>query len=213
MISGFHEVAETESKIASRKMLYGVGVIDANYKLYVVEGGKFYFCPFYKVWKSMMTRCYSEKYHTSNRPYEKCTVAVEWHSFNAFRSWMETHEWKNMYLDKDIIIMGNKNYSPENCIFVSRHLNNLVQERRKNKTGLPVGVGRVRSTERYYARHVLYGKKTHLGVFNSPEDAEAAYINAKISDFVCVAEEQSDERIKTAILSRANSLREGINHG
>ena len=38
----------------------------------------------YSTWKSMLTRCYDEKYHIKKPTYENCYVCDEWLNFQNF---------------------------------------------------------------------------------------------------------------------------------
>ena len=51
---------------------------------------------------------------------------------------MESQEWEGKQLDKDIVIPGNKVYSPDACIFVDKRINNLMTSR--NSRALPIGI-------------------------------------------------------------------------
>lgn len=43
------------------KLVYGVGVNDADYVVSPIISGKRHICPFSIKWKDMLARCYSEK--------------------------------------------------------------------------------------------------------------------------------------------------------
>ncbi len=71
-----------------KKLVYGVGVNDLPYRVKVWEelpknGGKrvrkiVFLCKYYAAWKSMLERCYSEKYLESNPSYIGTSVCSEW---------------------------------------------------------------------------------------------------------------------------------------
>lgn len=85
-----------------------------------------------------------------------------------------------MQLDKDILIKGNKIYSPDTCVFVSGAINKLFVNRALCRGDLPVGVRRVRGSCKYAARCSFgNGSMKHLGVFNTPEEAFCVYKKAK----------------------------------
>ena len=95
----------------------------------------------YQTWKDMLKRCYSK---TGNPTYADCTVCEEWHNFQNFAQWFEENYYEirgeQMHLDKDILIKGNKIYSPKTCIFVPRLLNELLIKNNASRGSLPVGV-------------------------------------------------------------------------
>ena len=105
------------------KLVYGVGINDAEYVVVKreevgnVDGKRkrktVWRCPFYKTWSSMLRRCYSTKYQERCPTYMGCSVSEEWHTFSVFRNWMESQDWQDTQLDKDLLVEGNKVYSPE----------------------------------------------------------------------------------------------------
>ena len=90
------EFVEASNNRNKRKFVCGVGVNDAPYK--ICNNGLT--CPYYKVWLAMINRCYNNK----RKIYFDCFVCREWRHFMCFREWMETQDWVNMHLDKDINI-------------------------------------------------------------------------------------------------------------
>ena len=82
----------------------------------------------YKLWQSMLMRCYSKKYHEKQPTYKDCTVCQRWLVFVNFLEdlpLIENYElWRDnpnsrVCLDKDIKVKGNKVYSLDTCKFVS----------------------------------------------------------------------------------------------
>lgn len=90
----------------------------------------------YRVWNSMLRRCYSEVELDKHPTYIDCTVSPDWHNFQVFAKWHhENHpaDGGNYDLDKDIKIEGNKIYGPDACMFVS-HKRNIVKAHAKTYT-------------------------------------------------------------------------------
>lgn len=58
---------------------------------------------------------------------------------------MLTKDWQGNQLDKDILNPGNKEYSPDNCIFVTQDINLLLNSRAKCRGKYPQGVSRYRT--------------------------------------------------------------------
>ena len=114
------------------RMMYGVGINDADYK---TRG-----CPFYNKWKSMMCRCYSVLYHKMHPTYLDCEVCDDWKLFSNFRNWMITQDYIGKQLDKDLLVIGNKIYGPNTCVFITSQINNFIQIIPTDKYNLPVGV-------------------------------------------------------------------------
>lgn len=132
----------------------------------------------YSVWYSMIRRCYSYIYQKNKPTYEGCTVCDEWLYFSNFKKWFDENYIEGFQLDKDIIIRGNKVYSPETCCFVPKEINIIFQNKSKRIYDLPIGVYKTRYNK-YRASLHINGKPVVIGNFNSPEEAFEAYKQEK----------------------------------
>ena len=86
----------------------------------------------YIKWQNMIQRCYDENVHEKYKPeYRDKTVCEEWLNFANFKLWYDEHDIgdEHIDLDKDILVRGNNEYSPETCVLV-KHYINVVFERR-----------------------------------------------------------------------------------
>lgn len=184
----------------SKKLIYGVGINDTEYVKERTVNGTRYSCPFYNVWRGMLNRCYNASCQEINPSYKGCTVCDEWLTFSAFKVWMIDQDWKGKQLDKDLLVIGNKIYSPEACVFVSQEVNKLFTNY-ENNSDLPVGVTRSsRSKNKYQASCSKNKKRMHLGTFKTPELAFDAYKKFKYTLISEIAEKQT-EPLKTALLN------------
>ena len=185
---------ERPAKVKSgrpRKLLWGVGLNDANYMVrYRGVGGKSLVCPFYRKWKDMLKRCYSDRCHARYPTYKGCFVHKNWHTFSVFRKWMEQRDWEGKQLDKDLLIKGNKEYSPSSCIFVSQKINTLLLSCSSARGDLPQGVTWDKTKNKYSSRIRLNGVNQSLGRFSSQEEAERVYCKAKASQVQTIAYEE-----------------------
>lgn len=95
----------------------------------------------YRKWCSMLCRCYSEKYHKRQPSYVGCLVSDKWLSLSNFVEdfskidGYDEEKFLNGYLclDKDIKSNGaNKEYSLENCMFVSKIENSKQAAKTRN---------------------------------------------------------------------------------
>ncbi len=134
----------------------------------------------YSHWNHMMQRCYSNNYgHT----YQDAIVTSEWHNYQNFAKWFYDH-WKlndDVALDKDILIKGNKVYSPDYCSLIPENLNNFTCKADTIRGNLPIGV-RARthkSKTTYLAMIFKYNKNCFIGEFDCPEKAFFAYKDEK----------------------------------
>ena len=187
------------------KLIYGVGVNDSDYPVYSTVAGKVMRCPFYSRWMGMLERAYSIKHHEKSPTYKGCSVHPDWLRFSTFKSWMETQDWEGMHLDKDIIVEGNKVYSPETCVFVTRETNAFVLENASRRGDLPVGVYLKKDRPRqspYNAQVSVNGKRKLLGDYATPEEAHQAWRVAKHELAIQLASEQNDKRVSEALIKR-----------
>ena len=132
----------------------------------------------YIKWQSMLERCYDEKFQKKNPTYEGCKVCEEWLNFQNFAKWYEENYYEikgeQIHLDKDILIKGNKTYSPENCIFAPIKINSLFTKREECRGKYPIGV---KPNGKGYSSRCrnAYGKEVSLGNFNTPHEAFLIY--------------------------------------
>lgn len=170
--------------VYSKKPLHGVGINDAPYQVTVALLGTRVGCPVYFTWSNIIQRCYSDKGRLKYPTYRGCTVAPEWHSFMTFRAWWLQHYKEGYQLDKDLLIAGNKVYSPDTCIFVPQWLNALTIASDATRGLLPLGVSLscANRTKPYQARcSDGAGKQVYLGTYGTPEEAHQAWLNYKLS--------------------------------
>lgn len=186
------------------KLVFGVGVNDADYTVQPVVFGKQVACPFYRAWKDMLMRCYSAKYQAKYPTYIGCSVAPEWLSFMTFRAWMIRRNWVGNDLDKDILVPGNKVYSPQTCVFISSGLNNFTVDRAADRGEWPIGVDLHKYSGRFRAscRNPFTGRKESLGLFTCPDAAHEAWRARKHQLSLQLAEQQTDPRLAAALSIR-----------
>jgi hypothetical protein len=164
-----------------KKLVHGVGINDADYTVKPTVNGRRVFCPFYVTWCNMLQRCYSKKYQLTRPRYAGCSVSSELHIFSSFKRWMEQQNWQGKELDKDLIIPGNRIYSPERCVFVDLITNSFANDCEANRGEWPLGVcfhaglGKFQSN----CRNPFTKKLEHLGYFDCPNEAHEAWKNRK----------------------------------
>jgi len=122
------------------KDIYGVCYLGFNENISVSISS----LPEYVKWRNMVDRCYNKKIQETNPSYKDCSVCDEWHNFQNFAKWYKDNyyqiEGQKMQLDKDILIKGNKIYSPVTCCFVPKDINNLFEKRGFHRGDFPIGV-------------------------------------------------------------------------
>lgn len=151
----------------------------------------------YVSWVHMIKRCYDERYRDKNRTYNECYICEEWLMFENFYEWLHSQEnfekWlcgERWNIDKDILIKGNKMYSPETCCLVSSSVNSLFTKCDRKRGNLPIGVSKVKNRDGYSAlcHNPFTNKQEYLGYFKSIKSAFRAYKKRKEEIIKLVAE-------------------------
>jgi hypothetical protein len=163
----------------TRKLVSGVGLNDADYAIGVIFEGRQIFCPIYSTWSNMLIRCYRPDRLAKFPTYAGCSVADEWLTFSNFHSWMVEQDWEGKQLDKDILVSGNKVYSKETCAFIPPAINSLLTDHRTMRGQHPQGVHYCKRNRTFIAQIRFGGGKTRIGCFDTPEEAEQAYLKIK----------------------------------
>lgn len=170
--------------------VYGVGYIGIG-EYRSKQNGKY--LKSYGAWRRMLERSYDVKWHAKKPSYTECSVCEEWHNFQNFARWYEENyyeiEGERMELDKDILVKGNKVYSPETCVFVPESINTLFVKNDKTRGDLPIGVTYEVKYSKYRARCSIKGqKRVHIGYYNDKQEAYEAYKQYKEQHIKEVAE-------------------------
>lgn len=130
-------------------LVYGFGVNDLDYISTIivkVDGRQInlYSCRVYSVWAKMLARAYSTKWLLKFPTYREVCVSEEFLSAKYFSQWMSmqttTEGGDTLQLDKDILYPGNKEYSPNTCVFVPQFLNMSLNICERGSGSMPKGV-------------------------------------------------------------------------
>lgn len=205
-MNDFQELPCTKQGLSNRKLIYNVGFTDVAYSVYFQSEQGEVMCPYFKVWKHMLDRCYDKKLHKRRPTYSNCTVSEEWLIFSNFKNWMIQQDWQDNELDKDLLYKGNKHYSKETCCFISPYLNTLLLTCKASRGKYKLGVTYKEKNKKYVAQCNVKDKPKHLGYFNTEDEAHTKYCKVKANYFLEIAEHQSDLRIKNALIHRANTI-------
>ena len=114
--------------------VYGVGMLGIKYSS--KENGKA--TKEYRTWLNILKRCFDERTKDKNPTYKDVTCCEEWllyenfyewlHEQENFNKWLKNDEWA---IDKDILIKGNKVYSPNACCLVPQNVNMLFAKKKE----------------------------------------------------------------------------------
>lgn len=201
-----------------RKLVCGIGINDADYvvktmETIIVNGERkrklVWECPFYKTWKSMIERCYSIKYQEQYPTYVGCSVAEEWLTFSVFKNWMETQDWEDTQLDKDLLFEGNKVYSSETCVFVSRMVNMFAVDSGASRGEWLIGAYWNKRDGKFVSQcsNPFTKKQEHLGHFSCEQEAHQAWLKRKRELAKELAEIQADSRVAEALIDRYSTYK------
>lgn len=204
--------------MSSEKMVkptvYGVGVNDVDYVVQKLEtvgyvNGKVkqkmvWMCPYYRVWRNMLMRCYSTKYQETHPTYIGCSVSEDWKYLSVFKAWMEKQDFEGMQLDKDLLFEGNRVYSEETCVFVSREVNSFTIDKGASRGEWLIGCYWNKRDGKFmsHCNNPFTKKQEYLGLFTSELEAHQAWLKRKLELAHLIAAEQTDERVGKALIER-----------
>ena len=159
--------------------VYGIGVLGNKHPI-TING---VLTREYKLWTSMLVRCYSDNFKKRQPTYEGCEVSDKFKSYEYFYEWcnkqigFNNDEW---HLDKDLLVKGNKVYSEKTCVFLPNEINSLLTRREALRGKHLIGVY-WRNTKKAFVAQVNKnkGKSEHLGYFKTELEAYNAYKVAK----------------------------------
>lgn len=131
----------------------------------------------YGRWTSMIARIHAPQTNQIELDYQDCSIVEPWYNFQNYCDWITKEPFygaSGYEVDKDLRIRDNKVYGPDTCCLIPKELNSLIgRDRRQNSYGS--GVRYVSSTGRYYSHIWTRGIRTHLGTFDTREEAQESY--------------------------------------
>ena len=182
--------------------VYNVGILGDS-STFDENGKKLKTC---ELWYNVLQRCYDHRYMEIRPTYSDCEVSEYFKFYPNFKNWCENQigfDKKNWHLDKDVLIKGNKVYSPETCCFVPQEINVLFTKRQSLRGKCPIGVHL--NGNKFVASLCKFGeKRNHLGRFNTEKEAFLVYKEAKELHIKEVANKykgQIDDKVYQALMS------------
>lgn len=175
-------------RVVVKPSVHGVGCVDVPFKTY--NNGKQFWQ--YQLWSNMLSRCFNARCKKAHPTYKDVTCCDEWLSFANFLAWCNKEvgysgKLTGFALDKDLIVEGNKTYSPETCSFVPRAVNNLLTSRGSVRGKYPVGVSFDTHNGAFNVQVNHCGVRQNLGSYKTPEEGFAVYKVAKEAQIKAVA--------------------------
>ena len=126
------------------------------------------------IWKNINTRCTNSNYIKSHK-YKDIGIKNTFNSFEDFVLWSNYNGYTSkLTLDRK---NGNKNYSKENCRWVTTALQGLNKKQYDNSNSKYKGVSKAynNKTNPYLAQIQFKGIKENLGFYKTQEEAKKVY--------------------------------------
>lgn len=175
-------VYRIKSRRTGLKPLFGVGINDVPFVVQPTVGNKQLKHPAYSCWVDMLRRSISEEFKKDNKTYLDVSVCAEWHSLNKFSLWFKENYIHGYHLDKDLLIAGNRVYSPTTCVFVPQKVNSFITLSNKSRGLLPLGVDLYKN--KFRSQIQINGCKNTLGLFSDSMEAHKAWQLAKLEQAI-----------------------------
>lgn len=164
-------------------------------------------------WHCMLKRCYSGDYPS----YIGTFVCESWLIFSNFYKWLLNQPyWKDLELDKDIVMKGSKVYSPETCALVPSYINKSFIIR-PPKPGNVHGVFKDSSskTVKWICQCTINGMQEYFGRYHSQEEAHKVWQKIKIQNFQNILATYQgsscfDSRVEDRIISAIHTISEDL---
>ena len=163
----------------------------------------------YATWRNMLKRCYNSACQKLYPTYIGCSVSNEWLYFPNFKEWFDANYVEGWHLDKDLLLNGNKIYSPDTCIFAPRQINLLFTDSGRSRGEYPIGVYFHKNTGKFMAHVSIDGKEQHIGYFTNVDEAHKAYLIAKKANVIRMANEWREKiqpKLYDALIRKADEL-------
>lgn len=113
-----------------KRLIYGIGINDVDAHTMWMENGKMMRDPYYHIWNGLLRRCYSPESQKQKPAYIGVNVHPDWHRFSKFKEWVDNQpqkDWRDLHMDKDLLVKGSKVYGPDTCCFLTHQENNIFR--------------------------------------------------------------------------------------
>ena len=198
------------------KLVRGFGINDVEYVIQkkeskIVDGKRkqktIWVCPYYEKWQQMLVRCYDKKYQNKYPTYKDCTLHPSWLYLSNFKAWVDEQpnkDWMSCNLDKDLLVEGNKHYSPSTCVFVDKKVNSFIIDGAAKRGKHMLGVCWNKRDLCYVSRcsDPFKTESGYLGYFDSELEAHLTWKRKKCEYACKLADLQRDERVANALRTK-----------
>ena len=105
--------------------------------------------------------------------YLDCSIHDDWYLYSNFKNWVLAHDvWRDLALDKDLLVVGNKMYGPDTCCLIPQWLNKFIIESR--------GVGG-KLTGAFFVKRLANGPRPYQAKYVVPDHTKKTTSNRSTS--------------------------------
>lgn len=160
-------------------------------------------------WHCMLKRCYSKNYPT----YADVFVCDEWLTFSNFSKWLVSNpNWQELELDKDLLVSGNRVYSPNTCVLVPHYINKSFRFRIGELTS--VKLDRSSPTPKWQFTCRFDGEQVYFGRYFTKEEAVKVWRVKKSESLSIVLNRyRMDENYNNVVGNRLEEIIDGVLYG
>lgn len=150
----------------------------------------------YSTWQGILHRSFDEEVKNEHFTYQDVTCCKDWLYYPNFYEWLHNQpnfdQWltgERWAIDKDILVKGNKIYSPDTCCLVPQRVNQLFALPTKNSEYL---LGVQKSYNKFIAEICKNdgSESRYIGTYNTEQEAFEAYKQYKEKIIKKVATEE-----------------------
>lgn len=160
------------------KSVFGIGMIGNKYPRSINNK----ITKEYNTWNGMLRRCFDARHKEIHPTYKDAICCEEWLLYENFYEWLHSQEnfdkWMLLdksAIDKDILIKGNKIYSPDTCCLVPLVVNNLFIKSDASRGDLPIGVSKKKDGFVSRCCNPITNERDCLGTYSTSNKAFLAY--------------------------------------
>lgn len=168
-----------------------INTIKENIEIPPIEYDKDEYPMYYSRWRGLFDRCHGKnRLKLKNISYRSCSICKEWHNFQNFAKWCNDNNLCNgMCVDKDILIKGNKIYSPDTCIVIPDEINSRTNYNTPIRKSL-MGTEKIalKNGYKYIAKFQRDGKKIESKRFETELEAHKFWATSKKQHLMDVTE-------------------------
>lgn len=162
--------------------IYGVGITGNKY----LRSINCKMTKEYDTWIHILQRCFDDRLKEKQPSYIDKECCEEWLYYPNFYEWLHSQsnfdKWyngKRWAIDKDILVKGNKVYSPDVCCLIPQNVNCLFLKREAERGVYPIGVSYKNEGFLASCHNPFTNRREELGYYSTPEKAFYAYNDYK----------------------------------